>query len=387
MNAQPGAQRLQDEHFMGQALALAHEALFDTDPNPRVGCVVVKDGHIVGRGAHLRAGTAHAEVHALSDAGEQARGATAYVTLEPCNHHGRTPPCSEALLAAGVSRVVIAMADEHAKAAGGSQRLEAAGIAVTRGVLAAESRALNIGFHHRCETGKPWLRLKLAASLDGRTAAADGSSQWITGPEARADTQYWRARSSMILTGAGTVRDDNPQLNVRLDQAQRQPWRVILSHTFNVDPSAHIFHASGESTIYAPAEMASQTAVGSTAALRRNFAALTAAGIDARYGPRAAQQGLDLDALLTEWAAAEVNEIHAECGAVLAGQLLQQRLVDELIVYIAPKLLGSRGRPLAELPDLSNIQDALGFDLVDTKTVGSDIRLRLRRGDGRCSAD
>lgn len=387
MNSASHDQRQQDEYFMGQALALAHDALFDTDPNPRVGCVLVKDGHIVGRGAHLRAGTAHAEVHALSDAGEQARGATAYVTLEPCNHHGRTPPCSEALIAAGVSRVVIAMADEHAKAAGGSQRLEAAGIAVSRGVLAAESRELNIGFHHRCETGKPWLRLKLAASLDGRTAAADGSSQWITGPEARADTQYWRARSSMILTGAGTVRDDNPQLNVRLDGAQRQPWRVILSHTFNVAPTAHIFHASGASTIYAPEpEMTSATSAQS-AVLQAQSEVLRAAGIDARVGPRARDGGLDIGALLKIWAQAEVNEIHAECGAGLAGVLLQQRWVDELVLYLAPKLLGSEGRPLAQLPHLSNIQDALGFVIVDTTTVGCDVRLRLRRGDGICSAD
>lgn len=383
-----------DRAFMAEALELAATALWHTDPNPRVGCVIVKNGQVVGRGAHLRAGTAHAEVHALGEAGNAAQGATAYVTLEPCNHQGRTPPCSEALLAAGVARVVIAMAEDNPKAAGGIARLRGAGVVVEQGLLAQQSRELNIGFHQRCEQGRPWLRLKLAASLDGRTAAADGSSEWITGPEARADGQQWRARASVILTGAATVRADNPSLNVRLAGAWRQPRRVILSRTFDVAPDAHIFAQAGVTQVLGPAsEFLDETA-------RRRLQTLQSADRECQPVPWVKRPGktarqdqtvlpeIDLGALLRHWAQhEEVNEIHAECGAVLAGALLQAGLVDEILLYQAPKLLGERGRPLAYLPTLENIQQALAFRLHDCSRVGADMRLILRRKETECSAD
>lgn len=383
-----------DRAFMAEALELAASALWHTDPNPRVGCVIVKDGQVVGRGAHLRAGTPHAEVHALGEAGGAAQGATAYVTLEPCNHHGRTPPCSEALLAAGVARVVVAMAEDNPKAAGGIARLRAAGLVVEQGLLAQQSRELNIGFHQRCEQGRPWLRLKLAASLDGRTAAADGSSQWITGAEARADGQQWRARASMILTGAATVRADNPSLNVRLEGAWRQPRRVILSRTFDVAPDAHIFAQAGVTQVLGPAsEFLDETA-------RRRLQALQSAGRGCQQltgqhlsAPTTRPEQhtvpeINLGALLGYWAQhEEVNEIHAECGAVLAGALLRADLVDEILLYQAPKLLGEGGRPLAYLPTLENIQQALAFRLHDCSRIGADMRLILRRKETECSAD
>lgn len=368
-----------DEAHMRTALSVARQGLYSTDPNPRVGCVLAKNGVVIATGAHMQAGGPHAEVHALRAAGEAARGATCYVTLEPCNHHGRTPPCRQALIDAGVSRVVVAMTDGHEKASGGLERLREAGIEVASGLLAAESRELNIGFHQRCDTGRPWLRLKLAASMDGRTAAADGSSQWITGAEARADVQRWRARSSLLVTGAGTVRDDDPHLNVRLPGVDRQPGRVVISRTFDVPASAHIFHSPGQSIIYGVAE---------GPGLRR----LRDAGINTRRlepaknsADAAAGDHIDLIALTKAWAGDEVNEVFVECGPNLAGAWLNSGQVDELVLYLAPKLLGDGGRPLAHLPRIQSLSDALSLKMISTKVIGGDIRIVLRRGEAACS--
>ena len=372
-----------DEQHMRHALTLAARAMADTDPNPRVGCVIVNGNKVVGQGAHLMAGGPHAEVHALREAGQLARGATCYVTLEPCNHLGRTGPCSEALLAAGVRRVVVAMADDNPKARGGLARLRSAGVQVEQGLLADAARELNIGFHQRCATGRPWLRLKLAASLDGRTAAADGSSQWITGAEAREDVQQWRARASIILTGAATVRVDNPRLNVRLAGVGRQPLRVIVSHAFDVAADAHIFDAPGAARIYGlPAGAA-------PAAAEANCQRLQQAGRDVRHGPvNHDGTALDFKALLAAWARdEEANEIHAEGGALLTGQLLAADVVDEIVLYQAPRLLGDGGYPLARLPGLGTLSQALPFHIHDSRIIGADLRLILRREESACSAD
>jgi len=351
---------------MARALVLARRGLYSTDPNPRVGCVLVKDGHTVGEGWHERAGEPHAEVLALNAAGARAHGATVYVTLEPCCHHGRTPPCTDALLSAGVARMVAAMRDPNPQVAGrGLDLLRAAGVAVECGLLEAEARALNPGFIQRMTLGRPWVRVKLAMSLDGRTALASGASQWLTGEAAREDVQRLRARSSAILTGIGTLLADDPHLNVRLPEAVGQPLRVILDPELRTPATARILQLPGPVAIF--------TAVTDPAA----WAPLQAAGGEIVVAPRAVR-GLDLRAVMAELARRECNEAHVECGPTLAGALLQAELVDQLVIYLAPLLLGDRARGLLQLPELIRMQDRRELEVLETRAVGRDWRLTLR---------
>ncbi len=353
-----------DHDSMARALRLARKGLHTTTPNPRVGCVVVRDGAVVGEGWHERAGEAHAEIHALNAAGVRARGATAYVTLEPCSHHGRTPPCAEALIAAGVVRVVAAMRDPNPQVGGnGLEMLRAAGIAVADGLMEAEARELNIGFVSRMTRGRPWLRLKLAASLDGKTALNNGKSQWITGPDARRDGHAWRARACAILTGAGTVRDDDPRLTVRDVASERVPLRVVADSHLETPPQARIFE-SGPVLIAAAIED------------RERSAALRARGADVVLLPNP-QGKVDLPALLAELARRGINEIHAEAGHKLNGSLLREHLADELLIYLAPTLLGS-GRDMFPLPELTDLSGRRELKIVDLRRVGADIRILAR---------
>lgn len=354
-----------DRHFMQRALELAARGLYGTAPNPRVGCVLVRDGVIVGEGFHERAGEPHAEVHALRAAGEQARGATAYVTLEPCSHHGRTPPCVDALIAAGVRRVVVALTDPNPRVAGtGLERLRAAGIAVTTGMLEDEARALNIGFVSRMTRGRPWVRLKVAASLDGKTALADGSSQWITSAEARQDGHAFRARACAVLTGIGTVRDDDPQLNVRGIDTPRQPLKVLVDSRLEVSPEARLFE-SGR-VLIAAAQPNAQRA-----------AALEARGAELLLLPNAAGK-VELADLLQELGRRELNEVHVEAGFKLNGSLLAAGLVDELLVYLAPSLIGASPNGMFNLPALESLAQQRRLEFQNVSRIGPDIRLIAR---------
>jgi len=356
---------------MARALELARHGLFSTDPNPRVGCVLLRDGEVVGEGWHERAGQAHAEPRALAAAGPRARGATAYVTLEPCNHHGRTPPCTEALIDAGVARVVYALRDPNPLVFGaGRERLERAGIRVEEGLCEAEARELNAGFVMRMSQGRPFVRLKLAMSLDGRTALANGESRWITREAARADVQQWRAASSAVLTGVGTVLADDPGLDVRLPDAPRQPWRVVLDSQLRTPPEARFIHRPGRSLL-----LCAQASAG-----RRQ--ALEAAGALVEQVTPAAGRGataqVDLPGALRQLARLSMNEVLVEAGATLAGALLAHGLVDELIVYMAPVLLGPDARPLVQLPALARLQDSARWRYTDLRSIGDDLRLTLR---------
>ncbi|MEE4376378.1 MAG: bifunctional diaminohydroxyphosphoribosylaminopyrimidine deaminase/5-amino-6-(5-phosphoribosylamino)uracil reductase RibD [Candidatus Competibacteraceae bacterium] len=353
-----------DHYYMTRALVLARQGLYSTDPNPRVGCVLVKDDQIVGEGWHVRAGEAHAEINALDMAGSQANGATVYVTLEPCCHHGRTSPCTDALLDAGVTRVVAAMEDPNPQVTGrGLAQLQAAGVIVECGLLAAEAAALNPGFIQRMQRSRPWVRCKLAMSLDGRTALASGESQWITGAAARLDVHRLRARSSAIMTGVATVLADDPSLNVRLpEEVDRQPLRVILDPELRTPPTAHTLTLAGQVLIF--------TAV----AEARYYAPLQEAGADIQVLPRHAD-GLPLPAVLAELARREINEVHLECGATLAGALTHAGLLDELIVYLAPCLLGDSARGLLHLPELSRMSERITLDIADIRAVGQDWRI------------
>ncbi|MCB1625369.1 MAG: bifunctional diaminohydroxyphosphoribosylaminopyrimidine deaminase/5-amino-6-(5-phosphoribosylamino)uracil reductase RibD [Pseudomonadales bacterium] len=358
---------------MRRALVLAEQGLFTSDPNPRVGCVLTRDGRIVGEGAHLHAGEAHAEPRALAVAGSAARGATAYVTLEPCNHHGRTPPCVDALLAAGVTRVVYALRDPNPRVDGnGGARLAAAGVATECGLLEREALALNEGFVKRMRLGRPFVRLKSAASLDGRVALADGSSQWITGEAARADVQSWRARSSAVLTTAATVIADDPRLTVRLAGATRQPLRVILDRGVRSPINARIFAAPGAVLLI--------TAAAGERSAAAAYRALRARGVEIAVVPTAVAgtRSLDLASVLDLLGTKLVNELLIEAGGILAGALLAQGLVDEWLLYVAPKLLGSNAQPLAVMPPLDTLADARSFEVIETASVGDDLRLRLR---------
>ncbi len=352
-----------DHRYMALALQLAKKGLYSTDPNPRVGCVIVRDGLIVGQGWHERAGEPHAEVHALRDAGERARGATAYVSLEPCCHQGKTPPCSQALIDAGVARVIAAMVDPHSRVAGqGLARLREAGIEVQSGLLESQARALNPGFIKRMETGLPWLRNKLAMSVDGRTAMASGESQWITGPAARQDVQRLRARSSAILTGVGTVLADDPAMTVRLDGIGRQPLRVIVDSRLRTPPAAKILQQDGETLIMTCHDDA-------TASKRLQQAGATVVTLPA------GRHGVDLEAVLRELAQREVNEVLLESGAVLSGSMLQAGFVDELVIYMAPVLMGDSARGLFHLPGLQHMKDKVRLHIDDIRAVGEDWRL------------
>jgi len=354
---------------MREALALAERAIGVSEPNPRVGCVVVRDRTVVGRGHTQHAGGAHAEVMALADAaarGADVRGATVHVTLEPCAHHGRTPPCADALVATGVGRVVIALRDPNPLVSGkGAARLAAAGIAVEwNDAAAAASRELNVGFVSRMERGRPWLRMKVAVSLDGRSALADGTSQWITGTAARADGHAWRKRAAAVLTGVGTVRDDDPRLDVRLVETVRQPLRVIVDSRLETPPTARILAPPGEVLVYAAIDD------------RARRSALEAHGAEVALAPSPSGK-VDLAAMVADLGRREINELHVEAGEKLNASLLAAGLVDELLVYVAPKLLGD-GRGLAALPPLARLDDALGFAFVDVARIGDDLRLLLR---------
>jgi len=353
---------------MREALALAARAVGLSEPNPRVGCVIVADGVVVGRGHTHAAGGPHAEIVALRDAagrGVDVRGAAVHVTLEPCAHHGRTPPCTDALVAAGVGRVVIALRDPNPLVSGqGAARLAAAGIAVEWGAGGAESHALNIGFVSRMERGRPWLRMKAAVSLDGRSALADGSSRWITGAAARTDGHAWRKRAGAVLTGVGTVREDDPRLDVRLVASARQPLRVIVDSRLETPPEARIVQPPGSVLVYA--------AVDDPA--RRAALELRGAEVVLLPSPRGK---VDLAAMVADLGRREINELHVEAGEKLNASLLAAGLVDELLVYVAPRLLGS-GRGLAALGPIAQLDDALGFSFHDVERVGGDLRLLLR---------
>jgi diaminohydroxyphosphoribosylaminopyrimidine deaminase/5-amino-6-(5-phosphoribosylamino)uracil reductase len=349
-----------DSQWMAHALRLAERGLYTTSPNPRVGCVLVLADKLVGEGWHLRAGEPHAEVHALRAAGEKTRGATAYVTLEPCSHHGRTPPCADALIAAGVKRVVAAMQDPNPLVAGqGLQKLRAAGIEVECGLMEAAARELNIGFVTRMAHGMPWVRSKIAASLDGRTALNNGSSKWITGEAARRDVQDWRARSCAVFTGVGTVLADDPQLNVRIETG-RQPQRVILDSQLRMPPTARIL--SGGVLIYTVS-----ADEGKRTALRR-------AGAEVIVLPEVAGQ-VDLVAVLRDLAQRGINEVLVEAGRTLNGALLKAGLVDELVLYLAPQLLGDAARGMAGLGELTQLQQRVDLHWRDVRQVGGDLRI------------
>jgi len=364
----------QDEYWMAKALRLAEQGLTTTSPNPRVGCIIVKDGIEVGRGWHQQAGQPHAEVHALRAAGDQAKDATAYVTLEPCSHFGRTPPCAQALIAAGVARVVGATGDANPEVSGrGFQQLRDAGISVTEGCLEAQARALNAGFFKRMTHGLPWVRVKLAHSLDGRTAMASGESQWITGPAARQDVQRLRARSCAVITGADSVLHDNPSMNVRFHELtpsvpealQRQPLRVVIDGQQRVPHDARLLSLPGDLWFaghqdqYALPER--DTSLG-----------------DTRYWHAAAtpQGRTDLLALLQALGEQGCNEVLVETGANLAGAFISAGLVDELVLYCAPTLLGDRARPLLSLP-LDTMAQQQRWHWQDVRMVGNDLRLTL----------
>lgn len=335
---------------MTRALALAAQGVCTTQPNPRVGCVIAKENQIIGEGWHQRSGEPHAEVFALREAGAAARGSTAFVTLEPCNHHGRTPPCSEALIAAGVSRVIYACGDPNPRVDGsGAARLRSAGIVVQQGLMAAEGEELNLGFFSRMRRGRPWLRLKMAASVDGRTATARGESQWITSEAARADVQQWRAASAAVLSTSATVLADDPRLTARLAGLDRQPLRVLLDTHGRIPHTARLFAEPGE------------------------ILQLTAADL-----PLDSSGRLSLPRLLTVLGEREINEVWTEAGATLAGALLGQGLVDEAVLYLAPTWLGADARPLAALPSLTSLADAARWQITDLRQIGPDVRIMLR---------
>ena len=352
---------------MQRALRLAQKGLYSTDPNPRVGCVLVKDGNIVGEGWHQRAGEPHAEVLALKQAGDNAKDATAYVTLEPCSHTGKTPPCADALVQAGVARVVVAMQDPNPQVAGqGLKRLHDNGIEVESGLMEVQARALNPGFIKRMETGLPYVRVKLAMSLDGRTAMASGESQWITGDAARQDVQLLRARSSAVLTGIGTVLSDDPSMNVRLSAEDlsvkeiRQPLRVVLDSALRFPGKAKIAEVEGDVLIMTTSKNSIDDS---------NCQFVKMAGKDGY---------VDLKAALKYLAEMEINEVHVEAGAILSGAFLQQQLVDEIVVYMAPHIMGDEARGLFALPGLSKMKDRISLDIQDVRMLGKDLRITAK---------
>jgi diaminohydroxyphosphoribosylaminopyrimidine deaminase/5-amino-6-(5-phosphoribosylamino)uracil reductase len=358
-----------DASYMARALRLAERGLLTTAPNPRVGCVLVRDGVVVGEGWHERAGLPHAEINALQQAGSQAAGATAYVTLEPCCHQGRTPPCTDALIAAGVTRVVAAMEDPNSQVAGqGLAALQSAGIDATAGVLADAAEQLNAGFVLRMRQGRPWVRCKLAMSVDGRTAMASGESRWITAAAARADVQQLRARSDAIMTGIGTLLADDPSLNVRIDgmdESYRQPLRVILDSRLRTPPDAKLLDLPGETLIVTGAVDAD------------NEARLTRTGI--RIVTLPTQDGqLDLPAVLQYLGTLQINEVHLEAGATLCGALLQAGLLDELVIYMAPHLMGNTARGLFALPGLEQMSQRIKLSITDVRAVGDDWRITAK---------
>ncbi|MDR0577604.1 MAG: bifunctional diaminohydroxyphosphoribosylaminopyrimidine deaminase/5-amino-6-(5-phosphoribosylamino)uracil reductase RibD [Candidatus Accumulibacter sp.] len=354
-----------DHDFMARALRLARRGLFTTTPNPRVGCVIVKDGTVVGEGWHRRAGEAHAEVYALEAAGTSARDATAYVTLEPCKHQGRTPPCVDALIGAGVARVVAAMRDPDPRVSGGGlAALTAAGIAAQCGLMETEAAELNAGFVSRILRGRPWVRLKLAASLDGKTALGNGRSQWITGAAARRDAHRWRARACAILSGIGTIRADDPRLNVRDVATERQPLKVVVDSRLELSPDARVL-ADG------------RLLLASAAANGANADALRRRGVELLHLPDGAGR-VDLAALMAELGRRGINELHVEGGCWLNGALLRAGLADELLLYLAPCLIGHAARGLFDWPELESLDGRRRLSIRDLRRVGDDLRVLAR---------
>lgn len=353
-----------DHAWMVQALRLAERGLYTTTPNPRVGCVIVKSGQMVGSGWHERAGGPHAEIHALRAAGSLAKGATVYVTLEPCSHYGRTPPCTQALIDAGVGQVVIAMQDPDSRVNGeGVRQLRAAGIAVEIGLLSAEAQALNIGFVSRIQRGRPWVRMKIAASLDGKTALHNGQSQWITGEAARRDVHRWRARSCAVLTGIGSILSDDAQLNVRHIETSRQPVRVVLDTALRIPLQAKILIGEG-----------GQTWIFTATTDQRKIDSLRQVGASVMVVPTQAGK-IDLHAVMESLAGLGINELLIEAGVTLNGALMASGLVDEMIFYLAPVLLGDQARGMLMLGELIDLSDRIELHNLDWRRVGKDMRL------------
>jgi diaminohydroxyphosphoribosylaminopyrimidine deaminase/5-amino-6-(5-phosphoribosylamino)uracil reductase len=359
---------LNDTDGMRAALAQAAKALYSATPNPRVGCVIVREGDVLAEGHTQPTGFAHAEAHALHHAQQQGvdvRGATVYVSLEPCSHHGRTPPCADALITAGIARVVVAIEDPNPLVAGqGLARLRAAGIKVELGVLADEAREMNRGFLHRMQHGRPWVRMKIAASLDGGTALQNGESQWITSTQARDDGHAWRARACAVLTGIGTVQQDDPQLNVRAVETPRQPRRIVVDSHLEISPQAKILQGTA-GWIFSAVEGGA------------NADRLRAEGHELIALPDDSGK-VDLHALMNELGRREINELHVEAGFKLNGSLLRAGVVDELLLYLAPCLLGPT-QGLARLPVLEHLSDRLAFRFHEVEQVGPDLRLRVMR--------
>lgn len=356
-----------DLSFMRAALEEAALAMFSTSPNPRVGCVIVKNGQVLGKGHTQPPGQSHAEVRALQDAaaqGHDVRGATAYATLEPCSHFGRTPPCADALIRAGIGRVVTAVSDPNPLVAGqGLERLRAAGIQVVSGVLEDEAREMNIGFFSRMQRGRPWVRMKAAASLDGKTALHDGRSQWITSGAARDDGHWWRARACAILTGIGTVQQDDPQLTVRAIKTSRQPQRIVVDSRLEIDPGARILEGGGTWIV---------TAVNDS----KKAASLEAAGAQVIVLPDSCGK-VDLRALMLELGKRHINELHVEAGFKLNGSMIRQGCVDELLLYLAPSLLGD-AQGLFNLPAPASLDDRRMLRFHQVERIGQDLRILAR---------
>ncbi|MGH8808018.1 MAG: bifunctional diaminohydroxyphosphoribosylaminopyrimidine deaminase/5-amino-6-(5-phosphoribosylamino)uracil reductase RibD [Noviherbaspirillum sp.] len=358
---------ISDSQGIELALQWASKGLFTTTPNPRVGCVIVKDNQVIGEGYTQPAGQAHAEAQALNDAagrGFDVRGATVYVTLEPCSHYGRTPPCADALIRAGVAKVVFAVSDPNPLVAGqGAMKLRAAGIEVVSGVLEQEAREMNIGFMSRMQRGRPWVRMKAAASLDGKTALHNGQSQWITSEAARADGHWWRARACAIMTGIGTVQEDDPQLTVRAIDTSRQPRRIVVDSQLQISPAARVLDGGGTWIVAARGNPAKE-------------AQLRDQGAEIIILPNA-QGKVDLPALMMELGKRQINELHVEAGVKLNGSLVRERCVDELLLYMAPSLLGD-AQGVFNLPVLDSLEQRQLLSFHEVKQIGPDLRILAR---------
>jgi diaminohydroxyphosphoribosylaminopyrimidine deaminase/5-amino-6-(5-phosphoribosylamino)uracil reductase len=357
-----------DREFMQRSLQLAEQGMFGAHPNPMVGCVLVRDDEIVGEGWHARAGEAHAEVIAIGDAGDKARGATAYVTLEPCSHHGKTPPCCDALIEAGIAQLVIAHQDPNPKVDGkGIERLQAAGLTVRSGLMRQEARHLIAGFLSRIERRRPRVQLKIACSLDGRIAMANGQSQWITGVEARLDVQRLRARAGAVMTGIGTVLADDPSLTVReakFNPYDRQPLRVVLDSDLRMSPQAKMLALAGATVIFCSTDVNAQALSNAGAEL---------VSVSGRDGL------LDLSLVLQELADRGVNDLLVEAGPTIAGQLVEQDLVDEFVIYQAPHILGSETMGMFSTPSWNELADRQSLAITDVAQVGDDTRITAVR--------
>ena len=355
-----------DHKYMSRALFLAKQGTYTTAPNPNVGCVLVKNGEVIGEGWHKKAGEAHAEINALKQAGNKAEGATVYVTLEPCCHQGKTPPCSDALIKAKVQRVVAAMIDPHSKVAGqGLKQLESAGVFVEHGLLEEQAKALNLGFIKRMQKRLPYVRCKLAMSLDGRTAMASGESKWITSSAAREDVQRLRAKSSAILTGVGTILADDPSMTVRLDGVDVQPMRVVVDTNLSMPTDAKMLKESGKTVLM-------------TCSSDQYIAqALEDAGAEIHMMPYC-NTSVDLASVLQQLSDMQINDVLLETGATLSGAMLQAGLIDELIIYMAPVLMGNDAKGLFALPGMESMQDKIELEITDQRLVGQDIRITAK---------